>query len=125
MQNHCNLVYREEEREMISLCLDQGAGCIPDSPLARGLLAGKRERSGARRTLRAWSDPLGGQLYRDDDFDVVDVGRAVAAERASPRLRSRWPGCSAKPGWWRRSSARPRATPGRGGHGARRQAQRR
>src|SRR6266542_985501 len=44
MQNHYNLVYREEEREMIPLCLDQGVGCIPWSPLARGLLAGNRER---------------------------------------------------------------------------------
>src|SRR6266496_3472708 len=48
MQNHYNLVYREEEREMIPLCLDQGVGCIPWSPLARGLLAGNRERAGER-----------------------------------------------------------------------------
>ncbi|HET9556764.1 MAG TPA: aldo/keto reductase [Actinomycetota bacterium] len=85
MQNHYNLVYREEERETIPLCLDQGVGCIPWSPLARGLLAGNRERGGTRRTVRAGADPLAADMYGDDDFDVVDVVRAVAAERgASP-----------------------------------------
>jgi 1-deoxyxylulose-5-phosphate synthase len=84
MQNHYNLVYREEEREMIPLCLDQGVGCIPWSPLARGLLAGNRERGGEQRTVRAGTDPLAEQMYNDDDFDVVDVVRAVAAERALP-----------------------------------------
>ena len=85
MQNHYNLVYREEERETIPLCLDQGVGCIPWSPLARGLLAGNRERGGTRRTVRAGADPLADDMYGDDDFDVVDVVRAVAAERgASP-----------------------------------------
>ena len=67
---------------MISLCLDQGVGCIPWSPLARGLLAGNRERGGELRTVRAGTDPLADELYKDDDFDVVDVVRAVAAERA-------------------------------------------
>jgi aryl-alcohol dehydrogenase-like predicted oxidoreductase len=81
MQNHYNLVYREEEREMIPLCLDQGVGCIPWSPLARGLLAGSRERGGEQRTVRAGSDPLADSMYVDDDFDVVDAVRAVAAER--------------------------------------------
>jgi aryl-alcohol dehydrogenase-like predicted oxidoreductase len=84
MQNHYNLVYREEEREMIPLCLDQGVGCIPWSPLARGLLAGTRERGGGQRTVRAGSDPLADEMYNDDDFDVVDVVRAVAAERGLP-----------------------------------------
>src|SRR3954469_12690141 len=55
MQNHYNLVYREEEREMIPLCLDQGVGVIPWSPLARGMLAGNRSRSGEKRTTRAGS----------------------------------------------------------------------
>src|SRR6266542_1748328 len=81
MQNHYNLVYREEEREMIPLCLDQGVGVIPWSPLARGLLAGNRERGGGQRTVRAGSDPLADSMYVDDDFDVVDAVRAVAAER--------------------------------------------
>ena len=53
MQNHYNLLYREEEREMIPLCLDQGVGVIPWSPLARGLLAGNRTRAGEKRTTRA------------------------------------------------------------------------
>jgi aryl-alcohol dehydrogenase-like predicted oxidoreductase len=84
MQNHYNLVYREEEREMIPLCLDQGVGVIPYSPLARGLLAGSRERGGARRTLRSGSDPLAGDMYTDADFDVVDAVRQVAAGRGVP-----------------------------------------
>jgi aryl-alcohol dehydrogenase-like predicted oxidoreductase len=84
MQNHYNLLYREEEREMLPLCLDQGVGCIPWSPLARGLLAGNRERDGQRRTVRAGSDPLAEEMYVDDDFDVVDTVRALAAERGLP-----------------------------------------
>ena len=83
MQNHYNLVYREEEREMIPLCLDQGVGLIPWSPLARGLLAGGRERGGERTTVRAGSDPVA-EMYEDSDFDVVDVVREVAAERGLP-----------------------------------------
>ena len=84
MQNHYNLVYREEEREMIPLCLDQGVGVIPWSPLARGLLAGTRERTGGQRTVRAGSDPLADAMYVDADFDVVDVVRAVAGQRGRP-----------------------------------------
>ncbi|MGP3968935.1 aldo/keto reductase [Streptomyces sp. 6N223] len=84
MQNHYNLVYREEEREMIPLCLDQGVGIIPWSPLARGLLAGSRERGGRQITVRSASDPVADSLYADDDFDVVDSVRAVAAERGLP-----------------------------------------
>jgi aryl-alcohol dehydrogenase-like predicted oxidoreductase len=84
MQNHYNLVYREEEREMIPLCLDQGVGLIPWSPLARGLLAGTRERGGHRHTLRAGTDPLAEELYGDADFEVVDAVRAVADERRLP-----------------------------------------
>ena len=87
MQNHYNLVYREEEREMIPLCLDQGVGCIPWSPLARGLLAGTRERGGEQRTVRAGTDPVSDAMYVDDDFDVVDAVRAVAAERDLPPAR--------------------------------------
>jgi aryl-alcohol dehydrogenase-like predicted oxidoreductase len=84
MQNHYNLVYREEEREMIPLCLDQGVGVIPWSPLARGLLTGTRARGGGQTTMRSGSDPLADTMYTDDDFDVVDVVRAVAAERGLP-----------------------------------------
>src|SRR5512132_3318516 len=63
MQNHYNLAYREEEREMIPLCLDQGVGVLPYSPLARGLLAGTRERGGERHTVRAGADPLADTMY--------------------------------------------------------------
>jgi 1-deoxyxylulose-5-phosphate synthase len=85
MQNHYNLVYREEEREMIPQCIDQGVGVIPWSPLARGLLAGNRSRSGDRHTVRAGSDPFGDSLYTlAADFDVVDRCAEVAAERGVP-----------------------------------------
>jgi aryl-alcohol dehydrogenase-like predicted oxidoreductase len=84
MQNHYNLVYREEEREMIPLCLDQSVGVISWSPLARGLLAGNRDRAGHRRTLRANNDQLADRLYDDIDFEVVDVVRAIAKERGVP-----------------------------------------
>jgi aryl-alcohol dehydrogenase-like predicted oxidoreductase len=87
MQNHYNLVYREEEREMIPLCRDQGVGVIPWSPLARGLLAGSRRRGGERTTVRSGSDPLAGTLYTDVDFEVVDAVRAVAGERGLPPAR--------------------------------------
>src|ERR1700681_3179934 len=80
MQNHYNLVYREEEREMIPLCLDQGVGIIPWSPLARGLLAGARGRGGKRNTIRSGSDPFADDMYVEGDFDVVDVAREVANE---------------------------------------------
>jgi len=84
MQNHYNLIYREEEREMIPLCLDQGVGVIPWSPLARGLLAGNRGSAGERHTVRAGNDAYADQLYVSADFDVVDVVRGVAAERGVP-----------------------------------------
>jgi len=83
MQNRYNLVNREEEREMIPLCLDQGIGVLPYSPLARGLLAGTRDRSGARHTTRARAD----REDRPADFDVADAVRAVAAERELPMAR--------------------------------------
>jgi aryl-alcohol dehydrogenase-like predicted oxidoreductase len=83
MQNHYNLVYREEEREMIPLCLDQGIGVIPWSPLARGLLAGTRSREGGR-TLRSRNDPFADQLYDESDFTVVDVLNTIAEERRLP-----------------------------------------
>ena len=83
MQNHYNLIYREEEREMIPQCLDQGVGCIPWSPLARGLLAGTVTTSGERRTTRASTDRFLDSLYRPDlDMPVIDRAAEVAAERA-------------------------------------------
>src|SRR5215468_9179740 len=85
MQNHYNLLYREEEREMIPQCIDQGVGVIPWSPLARGTLAGTRTREGERRTTRANADPFGDSLYQDPaDFDVVDAVAGVAAARGVP-----------------------------------------
>jgi 1-deoxyxylulose-5-phosphate synthase len=79
MQNHYNLVYREEEREMIPLCMDQGLGVIPWSPLARGMLA----RSAAADTARKEGDAgMAGQLYdHPADADVVAANRKVAAAR--------------------------------------------
>ena len=72
MQNHYNLVYREEEREMIPLCLDQGVGLIPWSPLARGFLAGDRLRKGWGTTTRAKSDEYAHHMYyAEADFEVV------------------------------------------------------
>jgi aryl-alcohol dehydrogenase-like predicted oxidoreductase len=84
MQNHYNLAYREEEREMVPQCLDMGVGIIPWSPLARGLLAGTRTRGGERRTTRAATDAYADELYTDADFDVVDRLVEVARERGLP-----------------------------------------
>jgi 1-deoxyxylulose-5-phosphate synthase len=84
MQNHYNLLYREEEREMIPQCLDQGVGVIPWSPLARGVLTGNRTRDGERRTSRSNSDAFGDTLYSGADFDVVDRVTEVAAKRGVP-----------------------------------------
>jgi len=86
MQNHYNLIYREEEREMIPQCLDRGIGVLPWSPLARGLLAGNRTREGEQLTVRAQTDPFGDSLYEPElDFAVIDRAAEVAAERgASP-----------------------------------------
>jgi aryl-alcohol dehydrogenase (NADP+) len=82
MQNHYNLVYREEEREMIPLCIDQGVGLIPWSPMARGFFAGNRYRSGGGETERAKNDPFGTGLYfRDEDFVVADRAAEVAKAR--------------------------------------------
>ncbi|MFI1329371.1 aldo/keto reductase [Streptomyces sp. NPDC020845] len=81
MQNHYNLLYREEEREMNPFCLDQGVGVIPWSPLARGLLTGTRGRDGAGTTVRAGDDTLVERWYADAEFDIVDATRAVAEER--------------------------------------------
>jgi aryl-alcohol dehydrogenase-like predicted oxidoreductase len=81
MQNHYNLVYREEEREMIPLCIDQGTGLIPWSPMARGFFAGDRKRSGGGETARAKADPFADELYfRQEDFTVADRAREIAKE---------------------------------------------
>lgn len=73
MQNHYNMVYREEEREMIPFCIDQGVGLIPWSPLARGFLAGRRTRGDKNDTVRGRTDEYAHDMYyRDDDYEVVD-----------------------------------------------------
>src|SRR5436190_10843010 len=88
MQNHYNLIYREEEREMIPQCIDQGMGVIPWSPLARGFLAGTRTREGERRTQRSETDPLQDEWYGSaEDFDVVDRLAEVAGERGVPQAQ--------------------------------------
>jgi len=82
MQNHYNLVYREEEREMIPQCLDMGVGVLPWSPLARGFLAGNRTRDGGRHTARSHSDPFSDDYYGGDDYETVDRLTKVAGARA-------------------------------------------
>ena len=99
MQNHYNLVYREEEREMIPQCVDQGVGVLPWSPLARGLLAGNRTREGEKLTTRAGTDPFGDSLYDPDvDFAVVDRVSEIAAERGVPGAQVALAWLIAKPG---------------------------
>ena len=77
MQNHYNLIYREEEREMIPLCVDQGVGVIPWSPLARGRLT----RAWDTTTSRSETDEFGRSLYRDEDVTVVEKVLALAERR--------------------------------------------
>lgn len=92
MQNHYNLMYREEEREMIPFCLDQGIGILPWSPLARGLLAGKRRP----KTIRAETDTYGHQLYGEEvsgaDERVIErLEELAAASGAAPaRIALAW-----------------------------------
>lgn len=82
MQNHYNLVYREEEREMLPLCRAEGIGTIPWSPLARGFLAGNRTRARGGETLRAKTDEFAHRLYyADADFQIVDRVVEVAERR--------------------------------------------
>jgi aryl-alcohol dehydrogenase-like predicted oxidoreductase len=80
MQNHYNLLYREEEREMIPCCLDQGVGLLPYSPLARGVLA----RPAGSQSVRAGNDPLADEFYGEPDQGVVAAVRQVAAARGIP-----------------------------------------
>ena len=84
MQNHYNLAYREEEREMIPLCVHEGLGLVPWSPLARGFLTGSRSREDKQPTARAQNDEFADNLYfREADFRVLDAVRAVAKERGA------------------------------------------
>ena len=111
MQNHYNLVYREEEREMIPLCLDQGVGLVPWSPLARGLLAGKRSAPASARSVRSETDAFQDELYGRPRISTW----SSAARRSRPRAacrprRSRSPGSSTSPPSCRSSERRARAT---------------
>ncbi len=82
MQNHMNAVYREEEREMVPLCIDQGVGIIPWSPLARGFLAGNRKAKEEGPTTRAKSDEFAHNMYYEEgDFAVVDRIVEIAEQR--------------------------------------------
>ncbi len=93
MQGHHNLVYREEEREMIPLCKDEGIGLIPWSPMARGFFAGNRQRGGGGKTTRAQSDPFAEELYfREEDFKVAERVQEVAKARGvtGPQIALAW-----------------------------------
>lgn len=98
MQSHYNLAYREEEREMIPLCLDIGVGINPYSPLARGLLARGRGRDSASQTARARNDPLADSMYGDADLGVVDALSAVARGRGLPSAQIALAWLLARPG---------------------------
>ncbi len=88
MQNHYNLVYREEEREMMPLCRAEGVGVIPYSPLARGFLAGDRKKGGGGDTVRANSDKLAAKFYfADTDFTIADRVGDIAKRRGVSRMQ--------------------------------------
>jgi aryl-alcohol dehydrogenase-like predicted oxidoreductase len=83
MQPHYNLVYREEEREMLSFCADQKIAVIPWSPLARGLLTGGRSKE-RNETERARTDAFGKSLYSEADFAIADRVTEIAKQRGIP-----------------------------------------
>jgi aryl-alcohol dehydrogenase-like predicted oxidoreductase len=88
MQNHYNIVYREEEREMLPLCRQDGIAVTPWSPLARGFVAGNRRKGDFGDTLRAKTDEYGQRLYyQDSDFQVVDRITEVAKKRGAPNVQ--------------------------------------
>jgi aryl-alcohol dehydrogenase-like predicted oxidoreductase len=101
MQHHYNLLYREEEREMIPLCRDQGVGLLPWSPLARGFLAGNRGRDdkAAGATSRAQTDEIAQRFYyQDSDFDVVEALKKVAEARGESMARVAYAWLLGRPG---------------------------
>jgi len=103
MQNHYNLIYREEEREMLPLCRAEGIAVIPWSPLARGFLTGNRKRgvdgAAGGETVRASSDPFANEMYfQDDDFAVVDAVSAIARARGVPNAQVALAWLLAQPG---------------------------
>ena len=101
MQNHYNLIYREEEREMLPLCRAAGIAVITRSPLARGFLTGNRQRgdAGAGATVRTSSDSLADDMYfADEDFAVVDAVTAIAKARGVPNAQVALAWVLAQPG---------------------------
>jgi aryl-alcohol dehydrogenase (NADP+) len=99
MQNHYNLVYREEEREMLPLCRAEGIGVIPWSPLARGFLTGSRVRGARGETVRAGSDDFADSMYfQEMDFQVVDRVAEVAEKRGITRAQTALAWMLQKPG---------------------------
>jgi aryl-alcohol dehydrogenase (NADP+) len=99
MQNHYNLIYREEEREMIPLCQEEGIGVIPWSPLARGFLAGNRRKEDMGETSRAKTDDYAQKMYYDDsDFAVVDRVTNIAKRRGVPNAQVALAWVLAQPG---------------------------
>src|SRR5262249_45385558 len=88
MQNHYNVIYREEEREMLPLCRQEGIGVIPYSPLASGFVAGNRQREDFGETVRAKTDALSQRYYyQSSDFAVVDVITRIAEQRNVPNAQ--------------------------------------
>ena len=99
MQNHYNLIYREEEREMMPLCGEEGVGLIPWSPLARGFLAGNRHKQGGGDTARAKSDDYATRMYyQDNDFQVAERNLAVAERLGVKPMQTALAWMLAKPG---------------------------
>jgi aryl-alcohol dehydrogenase-like predicted oxidoreductase len=99
MQNHYNLMYREEEREMIPLCQEEGVGIIPWSPLARGFLAGSRSKADFGSTVRARTDEYAQKMYyQDSDFAVVEKLSEVAKKRGNSNAQLALAWILSKPG---------------------------
>jgi aryl-alcohol dehydrogenase (NADP+) len=99
MQNHYNLVYREEEREMLPLCREEGIGVIPWSPLARGFLAGNRRRDDRGETIRARTDDYAQELYfADSDFTIAERVVEIAGRRGVKPTQIALAWLLAKPG---------------------------
>jgi aryl-alcohol dehydrogenase-like predicted oxidoreductase len=92
MQNHYNLLYREEEREMIPLCVDEDIGVLPWSPLARGLLAGKRRPETVRATTDSYGKQLYGERLSEADARVIDCleSEAAALDLVPAQLALAW-----------------------------------
>ena len=97
MQPHYNLIYREEEREMIPFCLDQKIAVIPWSPLARGLLTGNRSKE-RNETIRAKTDSFGKSLYADGDFEIAERLSEMAVQKNLPAAQIALAWMLAKPG---------------------------